>query len=295
MPRFARDIQNSNRSKLVQRRLPSRWIKDRAAQLLLALVAVFSISLQAFAQSPTPGCLPYSTNYPCIYVADMGVANPSTPSIASTVPVLNATTNTLIGTISDSQLMAAFAVAVTPNNAFAWVSMPNGIAVIDTSTNKQIITISLPSHPSQVTFSQDGAFAWVAERGFGYSTPAVEAITTTVTPDGTPPVIHTVKPETNTQPIPVLTNPTAITLSLDGTIAYAADSCGNYACIDVIDTSTYTLTKQVILTTPTFNNASIAITPDGSLLCVSLQVPSTSTSSPTMYGVAFLHISDDMH
>jgi YVTN family beta-propeller protein len=289
MPRFARDFQNSNRNMLIQRRLPSRWIKARAARLLLALFAAFSVWLPAFAQSPTPGCLPYSTNYPCIYVADMGVANPSTPSIASTVPVLNAATNSLIGTISDSQLMAAFAVAVTPNNAFAWASMPSGIVVIDTSTNKRINTISLPSQPSQVAFSQDGAFAWVAERGFGYSTPSVQAIATTVTPDGTPPVIHTVKPETDTQPVPAFNNPTAITLSLDGKTAYAADSCGNYACIDVIDTSTYTLTKQVALPTNPFINASIAITPDGSLVCISVQVP----SEPSTYGVAFVSTGDN--
>jgi YVTN family beta-propeller protein len=290
MPQFAGDFQNSNQRILVQRRPPPRCRTARTECWFLALFVLFSGWMSAFAQNVTPGCLPYTTDYPCIYVADMGVANPST---ASTVPVLNATTNSLIGTISGAQLMAAFAVAVTPNNAFAWVSMPSGIVVIDTSTNKRINTISLPSQPSPVTFSQDGDFAWVAERGFGYSTPAVQAIATTVTPDGTPPVIHTVKPETDTQPIPAFNNPTAITLSLDGKTAYAADSCGNYACIDVIDTSTYILTKQVALPTNPFVNASIAITPDGSLLCVSVQVPSAPTVSPTMYGVAFIHTSVD--
>ena len=283
MPQFAREFRDSNQRIYVERRLSHCRTETRPAQWLLAPFSVFFGLLSAFAQNATPGCLPYTTNYPCIYVADMGVPN---ANIGSTVPVLNATTNSLIGSISDPQLMAAFAVAITPNNAFAYVSLQSSIAVIDTSANKVINTITLPSQPSQISFAHDGAFAWVAERGFGYSAPSVQAISTTAPPPGMPPVIHTVTGGTSNLSF---YNPAAITLSLDGTTAYAADNCGNYECIDVVDTSKYALTKQIPLPTIPFNNASMAITPDGSLLCISVEVP----SQPTSYGVAFIRTSDN--
>jgi DNA-binding beta-propeller fold protein YncE len=294
MPQFARDFQNSNERMLFQRRLPPHWIKGHAARWLLALFAVFSVWLSAFAQSPTPGCLPYSINYPCIYVADYGTMEGGTDS---TVTVINASTNSVIGTVGNPIGSGALGIALTPNNAFAYVALNNAIAVIDTSTNEPIKTITLSTqlsptvtvfrHPSQIAFAHDGAFAWVTEQGLGRNSPAsVEAIDTTVTSPNTPPVTHIV---TNAQPNLPFNAPTAITLSLDGKTAYVADNCGNYACVDVIDTSTYAVTKQVSLLTIPFDNAAIAITPDGSLVCISVYV----NSKPTTYGVAFIRTSDN--
>jgi YVTN family beta-propeller protein len=288
MPRFATDFQNSNRTMLVQRRLPSRWIKDRAAQLLLALFAVFSGWLSASAQSPTPGCLPYSTDYPCIYVADFGLNEVGSDS---TVTVINATTNSVVGPVSVAKPngSGALGVAVAPNNAVAYIALQfaGAVAVIDTATNTVIKSIQLQkgSEPSQIAISPDGAFVWVAEPICQGCKPSVEVIST------------------DTYQVKTLAAnlyPTAVTISSDGSTAYVADSCQNgnqnYACIDIFNTSTYEL-KQIPLpnTVPpegatSFDNASIAITPDGSLVCVSVQIaPSSSIGT---YGVAFMRTSD---
>jgi DNA-binding beta-propeller fold protein YncE len=278
-----------------QRRVPFRPVVTRAAGCLLAVFAVFSALLSAFAQNSTAGCLPYSANYPCIYVANSG-----TTATGSSVSVVNATTNSVIGStiaVGDPRFIGTYGVAVTPSNALAYVAVLGAIDVIDSSTpNTPIRPIALPSQPSQIALSHDGAFLWVTEQGTGYATPngrpSVQAIETTATPPNTPPVMHTV---TEAPPNLVFHNPRAITFSLDGTTAYVPDSCGDYACIDVIDTSAYTLTSQISLFTSSFNtlpfnNASIAVTPDGSLICVSVQV-GTSSGSP-LYGVAFVRTGD---
>jgi sugar lactone lactonase YvrE len=279
-----------------QRRVPFRLVVIRIAGCLLALSVVFSGRLSAFAQSSTPGCLPYSANYPCIYVANSG-----TTATGSSVSVVNATTNSVIASsiaVGNRTFIGTYGVAVAPNNALAYVAVLGAIDVIDSSTNTPITPpIALTSQPSQIALSHDGAFLWVTEQGTGYATPSglpsVQAIETTATPLNTSPVIHTVTEAPNL----VFHNPSAITFSLDGATAYVADSCttSRYACIDVIDTSTYTLTGQVPLFTSSFStlpfiNASIAVTPDGSLICVSVQV-GTSSGSP-LYGVAFVRTSD---
>jgi YVTN family beta-propeller protein len=284
MPRFARDFQNSNERMFVQRQLPPHWIKARTARWLFALIAVFSGWLSAFAQSPTPGCLPYSTNYPCIYVANSG----GTTS-ASTVSVLNATTNNVIGSpiaVGDPKLTGAYGAAVTPNNAFAYVSVQNNVAVIDTSTNTVIKTISMGRQPSQIAVTHDGAFVWAAEPDFNCQicAPTVE-------------VIDTAKNQI-VGSVSGLHHPTAITFSLDGATAYVTDLCLDYACVDIVDTSNLTLKPLSPLpnpiplpnTLPQFGNSSIAITPDGSMVCVSVQ--SNTGSTGTAYGIAFIRTSD---
>ena len=251
-------------------------MRSRAARFSLWPLAVLFGCMSAFAQVPTPGCLPYSSDYPCIYVADFGLNEVGTDS---TVTVINATTNRVVGPLSvaNPNGSGALGVAVAPNNAIAYVALQfaNVVAVIDTTTNKVIKSVPLNSQPSQIEISSDGAFVWVAEPNCDGCQPSVEVISTSSNQ-----IVKTVMG---------LGNPTAVTISLDGATAYVADSCGNNACIDVFNTSSYTY-KQVPLpnTLPTFNNASIAITPDGSLVCVSIQV----VSSIATYGVAFMRTSD---
>ncbi len=293
MFQFSPNFRNLNKRMSVARQLPLRSIKARTARWVLALFTAFSGLLSAFAQTATPGCLPYTTTYPCIYVANFGANEVGSDS---TVSVINATTNGVVGSISTADLQGtgASGVAVTPNNAFAYVALQfsDAVAIIDTSTNKLIKTITLTSQPSGIAISPNGAFAWVTEVGFGYAAPMVQAIDTAVTPPGTAPAMHTVTTGTL-----AFTHPTAITFSLDGATAYVADTCGTTACVDVINTSKYVLTSQIPLSTSlsttssSFENASIAITQDGSLVCVSVQVPTNPSSAP-VYGIAFLRTSD---
>ncbi len=282
MFQFSPNFRNLNERASVQRQLPLRSIKARTARWLLALFAAFSGLLSAFAQSPTPGCLPYSTTYPCIYVANFGIDTKR--GTDSSISVINATSNGVVGSISvaNQKGSGAQGVAVAPNNAFAYVALKFAIAVavIDTSTNVVIAMVPLNSEPSQLAISPDGAFVWVAEPVPTCTTCAagVEIINTK-----TNKVEHTAAG---------VSRPTAITFSLDGKTAYVADTCNQSSCVDLVNTSDYTLKPSPVAlnTLGFFNNASIATTPDGSLVCVSVLVANTSDFST--YGVAFIRTSD---
>ena len=265
----------------VRSQVPLSLIKAGTARWFFALFGVLSGWLSGFAQNSTPGCLPYSANYPCIYVANFGSA---TVGQDSTVSVINATTSGVIQppiSVGNPNGSGAQAVVVSPDNAFAYVALQfrNAVAVIDTSSNTVTATIPLSSQPSQLAVTPDGAFVWVAEPACDGCRPSVEVINT--------------KTNQVEQKISGLVDPTAITFALDGSIAYIADSCGNFACIDLITTSDYApyvpKPKVFLTTLPFFAESSITITPDGSLLCISVLVNVSTTST---YGVTFVRTSD---
>ena len=234
-------------------------------KLCAALLIYVALLAAASASAQTAGCVPNTANYPCVYVAN---------ETDGTVSVVNATTNTAVTTVTVGSFPEG--VAITPNNASVYVANSGNptVSVIDTSTNTVSTTVTMTNFPFQVAISPDGKYAWVVEfesdlnkrrgrngaRRFPQSTPLIEVIATAS--------------NTIVGSISNLVSPSAVAIGPDGTTAYAADTCGSgdseYACVDVINTSTYTVTSNIALPSAaeTFENASIAVSPDGTLVYV---------------------------
>jgi len=231
-------------------------------QLLLLLVAVVFGPVSAAAQV---GCIPNTPNYPCVYVADSG---------DSTVSVINATTQNVITMIAGIG-PSPTGVAVTPNNAFVYVTTVNTpvsqVAVIDTRTNTLTTSVSLHSLngvPSQIAITPDGAFAYVVESS------TIEVIDTAT--------------NLAVSVVNGVTSPTAIAFTPDGKFAYIADTCPRNACAQVVDTSTQLVTTTIqIPDTLVSEPASIAVTPDGSTVCMSVGDPNHQ------FEVAFINASSN--
>jgi len=216
------------------------------------LVALAALVWPVFATAQT-GCVPNTLNYPCVYVANGG---------GDTVSVINATTNSVIAKVVVGKLPQGL--AVTPDNAFVYVAVGSTrtVAVIDTATGAVSATVTGLNgvlSPTQVAITPDGKFAYVVEPGGDF--PVIDRI-------------DTVK-NTVVDSVAGINHPSAIVIAPSGTLAYVADLCvGDGACVDVVDTTRTPPAVTSSIPIPNFTGTgSIAITPDGSVVCVSAVDP----------------------
>jgi YVTN family beta-propeller protein len=222
---------------------------------LLALVALLLMSQLSRAQSL--GCTPFTAVYPCVYVVNTG---------DNSVSVVNANNNQVVSTLGVG--VAPQGLAITPNTLFTYVadSQPgNGtifgdVSVIDNSGGFVDTTVSLAGNPLQIDVTPGGGSAYVV--AFGPNLGFVNVVDT---------ISNTV---VNADSISGLINPTAVAISPDGKFAYVADACDSggvtIACVDVIDTSSHQITSTIpVPNTVNPSTASIAVTADGSLICLS--------------------------
>ena len=223
------------------------------------------------------GCVPYTANYPCVYVANQD----------NTVSVINAA-NQVIDTI---QIPAGTAdtqpggLAVTPDNAFVYLAktlnstgVGGSVSVITTDNDAVANPVPLKGPDlGGIAITPDGKEVWVAESAGNYASSnfvGVEILNTTTDPAKNPPAVIA--------QLTGLVNPTAIAFTPDGTTAYIADTCNvsspttgqpQVACIDKVSVATHTLIKPQIQIPNTFSyqnqGGSIVVTPDGSLACMS--------------------------
>ena len=225
----------------------------------------------ALVYAQTPGCAPNSGNYPCVYVDYAQKVG------GDSVSAINASTNNFVVNIHVGA--GPQGLAVTPNNALVYVvnNSANTVSVIDTATNAVTTTIdTLSGAPLQIAVTPDGAFAYVV--GFGANKGFVNVIDTS-----TNQVIFA-------DTVSGLENPMAIAIAPGGAFAYVADTCSGIACVDVIDTSTHQVATTVSIPgTVTPSNASIGVSPDGSLVCMTV---STNSGTPDVQ-VAFVSASNN--
>jgi len=237
-------------------------------RLLLGLVALMLGG--AFAAAQPVGCAPNSANYPCVYVAN---------SNDGTVSVINATTNTVIATDTVTVGFSPEGVAVTPNNASVYVANSGGgtVSVIDTATSTVVATVQMQNFPFQIAITPDGAFAYVTEF-LGDPAPTHQHRALAHAPQQTTPVLMEVIDTATNQVVSSIANlnaPSAVAVSPNGANAYVADQCGpnEDPCVEVVSTSSNQIVTTIQIPTATpFSEGSIAVTPDGSLVCVAVGV-----------------------
>ncbi|HVR24090.1 MAG TPA: FG-GAP-like repeat-containing protein [Candidatus Polarisedimenticolia bacterium] len=256
---------------------------------LLGVVVLLSGGVSAAAQ--TVGCVPNTANYPCVYVSNLS---------DGTVSAINAVTNNVIATIPVDTFPEGL--AVTPNNAFVYVANDDNtdVSVIETATNTVIATVPLQGFPQQISITPNGAFAYVTEferdferRAFGRTRASRAARRSKAVPQ-TGPFVEVIDTATNqvVSSIANLNSPSAIAISPNGASAYVADTCSSSnACVEVVSTSNNQIsaTVQIPGTVP-FEDGSIAITPDGSVVCVSVEI---TVNTVTFLGVAFISTTDN--
>ncbi len=164
---------------------------------------------------------------------------------------------------------------VNPSGAptpYAYVANANAstVSVIDTSTNAVTTTITLPTptggttpEPDAVAITPNGSYAYVADYANGVVDvidTSSNAVTTTITLP-TPNTLFTYAPD-------------AVAITPDGSYAYVAvyvyktaNGATKNGVVDVIDTSTNTVTTTISLTKPPAGLApiptAVAITPNG--------------------------------
>ena len=256
-------------------------------RLLLGFVGLLSGGTSAAAQ--TVGCVPNTANYPCVYVSNLS---------EGTVSAINAVTNNVIATISVNTFPEGL--AVTPNNDFVYVANDDNtnVSVIETATNTVVATVPLQGFPQQIAITPNGAFVYVTEfeRDFEPRGPARasrSARRSKAVPQ-TAPFVEVIDTATNqvVSSIANLNSPSAIAISPDGASAYVADTCSSSnACVEVVSTSNNQISSTVqIPGTVPFEDGSIAITPDGSVVCVSVEI---TVNTVNFLGVAFISTSNN--
>jgi len=182
------------------------WTLFRLAPVAFVLVSAFASAQQQ------PNCVPNTANYPCVYVANGG---------GSTVSVIDATTNKVIGPVSVGKL--PHGLAITPDNAFVYVAVRSGstVAVIDTATGVQSATVTglTGTSPTQIAITPDGKFAYVVEVGGDF--PVIDRIDTAT---------NTVVDSVAGIILVSASFPSAIVIAPSGTLAYVAVPCAQYQC-----------------------------------------------------------------
>jgi YVTN family beta-propeller protein len=190
-----------------------------------------------------------------LYVSNFG--NNGTGNTVSVVDIATKQVTTLtVG--SDGAGPAGL--AVSPDGTRLWVanSSVDTVAIVDTTTNKVIKTIPLPSGAVYVAFSPDGHQAYITN---GDSTNTVTVINTAnYTKAGT---------------ITVGQKPGAIAFSPDGSVAYVTNQLDN--TVSVINTATKTSIKTIAVGK---NPLGVAASPDGKYLYVTNVLDSTVTVIP---------------
>ena len=135
-------------------------------------------------------------------------------------------------------------ITATPvQSVFAYVAnqFSNNVSVVNTKTNKVVITIPVGAHPTGVSANPDGSRVYVTNNT-----------------DGTVSVINTVTNKVTTT-IPVGGGPYGICVSPDGSHVYVANY--NSASVSVIDAASNNVTATIPVGSYSYG---IAVSPDGS-------------------------------
>jgi YVTN family beta-propeller protein len=188
------------------------------------------------------------------------VTNFGNSGIGNTVSVVDTATKQVTTVIVGRPGSGPMGVAVSPDGTRLWVAnaSANTIAIVDTTTNKVIKTIPLPSGAVYVAVSPDGQQAYVTNAD----------TTSTVT------VINTAN-YTTAGTITVGQKPGAIAFSPDGSVAYVTNQVDN--TVSVINTATKTVIKTVAVGK---NPLGVAASADGKHLYVANALDSTITVIP---------------
>jgi len=188
------------------------------------------------------------------------VTNFGNSGIGNTVSVVDTATKQITTVTVGRNGAGPAGVAVSPDGTRVWVanSSAGAIAIIDTTTNKVVKTIPVPSGAVYVAISPDGHQAYVTNGD----------TTSTVT------VINTAN-YTTAGSITVGQKPGAIAFSPDGSVAYVTNQLDN--TVSVINTATKTSIKTIAVGK---NPLGIAASADGKYLYVTNALDSTVTVIP---------------
>ncbi|OLE77460.1 hypothetical protein AUG19_00430 [archaeon 13_1_20CM_2_54_9] len=102
--------------------------------------------------------------------------------------MISTAANTVVATVpvvSGSYNSAPYAIAITPNGAFAYTAnaAASTVSVIDTATNTVITTVGVGSTPYGVTITPDGKFAYVGNE-YSSTVSVIDTSTNTVVDTG---------------------------------------------------------------------------------------------------------------
>jgi YVTN family beta-propeller protein len=159
---------------------------------------------------------------------------------SGTVSVVNASTGTVTTVVHVGTSPTSAAIAPSGNQAY--ISVADGIAVLDTTTDQLVATIALPSQPTEVVFLPDGETAYALEA------PSNVSVIDTAT-------------DTATATIGGFSFASSIVASHSGTRVYVAGQTHLY----VIDTASNTIVHKYYLAgIPT----QLTLAPDGSRLYI---------------------------
>lgn len=193
------------------------------------------------------------------------VTAPAFPDSPPTVTVIDVATNTITATIALPGAHPAFGIALSPDRAHAYVTLPqdNLISVIDTKTNTATATYALSGTPTGLAVKPPaGQFLYVARVGDGGADGSVAVIDTT----------------TNTLSATVPLDPSChaadVVLTPNGHFAYVTGYCGSPSSgkTFVVDTATNSLVGSPIAVTSTAFG--LTITPNGHFVYVGSQFDS---------------------
>ncbi|MEO3757117.1 Ig-like domain-containing protein [Mycobacterium sp. B14F4] len=181
-------------------------------------VAVLPANIGSSIASATTGTTPMGVAVVAdrAYVANQG---------ASTVSVIDTTTNTVVKTIAVGTRPTGVTVSPDQTKVYVANSWSNTVSVIDTTTNAVTATIAVGSGPVALAVSPDGTRLYVAN---------ISANTVSVVDTATRTVISTVR---------VGSYPNGVAVSPDGTRVYVTNKY-SYT-VSVIDTSTNTVAATV--------------------------------------------------
>ncbi len=241
---------------------------------------------------------------------------------SNSVSVVDTTTNTVTATVA-LRISAPIGLVSSPDGARIYVTgvigSGSGVDVIDTSANAVIATVPLPAISSAAlpVITPNGQHLYVPDRNSGTVTvidTAKNAITGSpisvgsscaalaITPDGTS--IYAANPldsaiiridtraNTATQSISVgLGNPSDVVITPDGRRAYVSIPTPGESTVDVIDTSTNSVTAEIPLPGSQELPFGLAVTPDGSTVYVAEQVVFFAPT-PTDTGLSGLLVID---
>jgi YVTN family beta-propeller protein len=197
--------------------------------LATALALEAETAQQDIAVGRDPGGVVVSGN--TVYVANQ---------YDKTITVIDATTNSAVGTISVASTPTALAVSPDGSRLYVTTKANNSVAIIDTVTRSVVTNVRVGSAPTGVAVTPDGQFLYVTNGG-----------STTVS------VVDTVLKKEVAR-IVVGSAPDGVAVSPDGTRAYVTTRYND--SVSVINTASRTVVGKV---TVGDSPREVAFTPDG--------------------------------
>lgn len=241
----------------------------------------------------------------CLFTLSTLTANTAYVGGNQNIYAIDTETNSVIATIPLGTQPNL--IAITPNNLFVYATegLTDSVAVIDTSTNTLVKTISLPtgSVPVGIDITPDGKFAYVANQ-FGNTVSVISTATNQVvgtiggfnqpwgiaiTPDGrfayvvnlslsaSPGFVLVIDLSTNTilpPIIPIGIGPTDIAIIPNGQYAYVTNETSN--TVSVISTATNTIASTIPVG---LNPFEVNVNPQGEFVYVSNNAYSNQSQS----------------